>query len=174
MCQGDDGIARGIGVSQAESERDRWAFPPFLAPCLPSPLATTHTAIADRIVQLKWELGSSVFGLLLRHFAPDDTYTVTKLGTRLRIDGSLMGLDRSVRSVIPRWRRGKFSLLIDAEPHPAPVRAHPQAFVVLLSRRAALGRDATPAGGRGTRDNAAGHCSALLFNSPRPPHSRPA
>lgn len=28
--------------------------------------------------QLRWELGSPLFGLLLRHFAPDDTYTVHK------------------------------------------------------------------------------------------------
>lgn len=34
--------------------------------------------------QLRWELGSPLFGLLLRHYAPDDTYMVYKVGTEFR------------------------------------------------------------------------------------------
>lgn len=30
--------------------------------------------------QLRWELGSPLFGLLLRRYAPDDTYTIWKVG----------------------------------------------------------------------------------------------
>uniref|UniRef100_A0A1D2AFP4 Ankyrin repeat domain-containing protein n=1 Tax=Auxenochlorella protothecoides TaxID=3075 RepID=A0A1D2AFP4_AUXPR len=76
--------------------------------------------LPDFSMKLKWDLGSGMFGVILRQFAPDDTYTITKLGSRLRIDGSLMGLDRGAGGVLPRWRRGAFSLLIDAEPSPAP------------------------------------------------------
>lgn len=72
------------------------------------------------IEQLKWDLGSSMLGLLVRQFAPDDTYTITKLGSKLRVDGTLMGLDRDSRALIPRWNRGAFSLYIDAAPSPAP------------------------------------------------------
>lgn len=128
--------------------------------------------------QLRWELGSPLFGLLLRHYAPDDTYTVHKVraacpaarkehrqtdgagpgggrgggpapctlglrehpcswptptppapalplalsplrhvdqvGNLLRVDGTLMGPDDRSRSFIPRWKRGHFSLLVDA------------------------------------------------------------
>ncbi|RMZ56962.1 hypothetical protein APUTEX25_005024, partial [Auxenochlorella protothecoides] len=84
--------------------------------------------LPDFSMKLKWDLGSGMFGVILRQFAPDDTYTITKLGSRLRIDGSLMGLDRGAGGVLPRWRRGAFSLLIDAEPSPAPPPAPAQTF----------------------------------------------
>ncbi|KAL4448118.1 hypothetical protein ABPG75_005337 [Micractinium tetrahymenae] len=70
--------------------------------------------LPDFRMQLRWELGSPLFGLLLRHYAPDDTYTVYKVGNLLRVDGTLMGLDDRSRSFIPRWKRGRFSLLVDA------------------------------------------------------------
>ena len=34
-------------------------------------------------VQLKWELGSPVLGLILRRYAPHDTYEAGPLGRRL-------------------------------------------------------------------------------------------
>lgn len=37
-------------------------------------------APAPALPQLRWELGSPLFGLLLRHYAPDDTYTMWKVG----------------------------------------------------------------------------------------------
>ena len=38
-----------------------------------------------------------------------------QVGNRLRIDGTLMGVDDSKqRSFIPRWKRGHFSLLVNA------------------------------------------------------------
>ncbi|KAL4444592.1 hypothetical protein ABPG77_002409 [Micractinium sp. CCAP 211/92] len=70
--------------------------------------------LPDFRMQLRWELGSPLFGLLLRHYAPDDTYMVYKMGNLLRVDGTLMGLDDQTRSLIPRWKRGHFSLLVDA------------------------------------------------------------
>ncbi len=36
------------------------------------------------LLQLRWELGSPLFGLLLRRYAPDDTYTLRKVGVRVR------------------------------------------------------------------------------------------
>ncbi|PSC68048.1 Ankyrin repeat domain-containing 13C [Micractinium conductrix] len=76
--------------------------------------AVMTTGLPDFRMQLRWELGSPLFGLLLRHYAPDDTYTVCKVGKRLRVEGTLMGLDSRSRSLIPRWKRGHFSLLVDA------------------------------------------------------------
>ena len=41
--------------------------------CHPPPLTSFVTA-----VQINWQLGSAVFGLLLRRYAPHDTYTVSR------------------------------------------------------------------------------------------------
>ena len=38
---------------------------------------------------------------------------IWKRGTRLRIDGSWMGVDEESTSMIPEWKRGHFSLLFD-------------------------------------------------------------
>ena len=38
---------------------------------------------------------------------------VWKKGARLRVDGSLMGVEDEGPSLIPRWKRGHFSLLFD-------------------------------------------------------------
>lgn len=70
--------------------------------------------LPDFKMQLRWELGSPLFGLLLRHYAPDDTYSVYKVGKLLRVDGTLMGMDERSHGLIPRWKRGSFSLLVDA------------------------------------------------------------
>ena len=43
--------------------------------------------------KLKWELNSPIFGPILRRVAPSDTYTLTKIGTRVRIDGELRGVE---------------------------------------------------------------------------------
>eukprot|EP00887_Chlorella_sp_A99_P007474 scaffold2.g7474.t1 len=76
-------------------------------------LVAIMEGLADFKMKLRWELGSPLFGLLLRRYAPDDTYQIWKAGTRLRMDGSLMGLDDKSRSLIPQWKRGSFSLLVD-------------------------------------------------------------
>ena len=44
---------------------------------------------------------------------------VWKRGTRMRVDGSLMGVDDKAKSLIPSWKRGHFSLLFDGAPQPA-------------------------------------------------------
>lgn len=56
-------------------------------------------------------------GLLLHKFLPHDTYTVWKLGTRIRIDGALKGLDEDAHSMLPSWKYGHFSILVDAGKH---------------------------------------------------------
>jgi hypothetical protein len=45
------------------------------------------------------------------------------VGKLLRVDGTLMGLDDKARSLIPRWKRGHFSLLVNAGRggHPLPL-----------------------------------------------------
>ncbi|GAB4821203.1 hypothetical protein N2152v2_008249 [Parachlorella kessleri] len=76
------------------------------------------TEMGDFAMQLRWELGSPLFGLLLRRYAPDDTYTLHKVGTRLRVDGTLMGIDHEAHTLLPTWKRGSFSLLVDASATP--------------------------------------------------------
>ena len=71
-------------------------------------LLAAMRAMPDFWMELRWELGSSLFGLLLRRYAPSDSYTLHKAGLRLRVDGELRGLDPRSRSVLPRWKRGPF------------------------------------------------------------------
>lgn len=54
-------------------------------------METLHT-MPDCTLQVKWELGSPLFGLILRRVAPHDTYTIYKYKSMLRVDGSLMGI----------------------------------------------------------------------------------
>ena len=44
---------------------------------------------------------------------------IWKRGTRLRIDGSWMGVDEESTSMIPDWKRGHFSLLFDGAFQPS-------------------------------------------------------
>lgn len=90
-------------------------------------LLATLGELPDFSLQLAWELGSSVpgIGLLLRRYAPHDTYSIWKVGRCLRVDGTLMGIDESgggesggggnggFRGVVPQWKRGHFSLIYD-------------------------------------------------------------
>lgn len=46
---------------------------------------------------------------------------VWKKGTRMRVDGSLMGIDDKSAALIPEWKRGHFSLLFDGAAAPATV-----------------------------------------------------
>jgi len=65
----------------------------------------------DYKFQMSWELGSSFFGYLLRRYAPHDIYMVYKSNDRIRVDGTLMGMDSESKNLIPEWKRGHFSLL---------------------------------------------------------------
>jgi len=63
-------------------------------------LETNSPALMQRLLdapdfsaKLKWELNSPIFGPILRRVAPSDTYTLTKIGTRVRIDGELRGIE---------------------------------------------------------------------------------
>ena len=87
-----------------------------------SRLLTAMLQIPDFSIQLEWKLGSPVFGILLKKFAPSDVYKMYKKGLKLRIDGTLRGLDSSSlsssHSLLPSWSRGLFSLIVDASTTP--------------------------------------------------------
>ncbi len=72
----------------------------------------------DFSFEIKWSLGSPLFGWLLKKYAPSDTYLMFKVGSRLRIDGSLRGIDPNSNALLPKWKHGSFSLLVDASTTP--------------------------------------------------------
>lgn len=86
---------------RADVKRERKARKPRLVAAM--------TTLPDFCIEMRWHLTSPLFGLLLKRYAPSDTYIMWKRGLRLRIDGSLRGLDPASRSVLPKWRRGPFS-----------------------------------------------------------------
>merc|ERR1719353_1301095 len=91
------------GGAKAEFERKR---PRILKTLVEAP---------DFRMSLKWELHSFLFGGLLRKYTPHDVYDISKVGCKLRIDGTLMGLDEEAATsgaMLPRWRRGRFSLIL--------------------------------------------------------------
>jgi hypothetical protein len=71
--------------------------------------------MTDFEMRAGWRFGSSVVGALVKMVAPRDSYDVTCAGDKLRVDGELRGLDheRMGRSFVPKWRRGRFSLIFD-------------------------------------------------------------
>ena len=82
-------------------------------------LLATLQSLPDFRMKIHWEFGSMVFGPMLRRYAPSDTYEVTKRGSQLRMDGTLKGVeteeDGTSRSVLPKWKRGPFSLLFEGK-----------------------------------------------------------
>ena len=74
--------------------------------------------IPDFSLQLQWQLGSPLFGLLLKRYAPSDTYVLYKKGLKLRLEGTLRGRDPTSKSLLPKWKRGAFSLFVDASTTP--------------------------------------------------------
>jgi hypothetical protein len=83
-------------------------------------LLAALASLPDFRAALRWEFCSPLFAPLLRRFAPHDTYTLTKRGTSLRVDGTLKGLLQEEEpgagggSMLPQWDRGAFSLLFSA------------------------------------------------------------
>lgn len=59
---------------------------------------------------------------MIRKFAPYDTYDIYKVGRKLRVDGTLMGLDTKKISLVPQWNRGSFSLLFDGSGDKAAIQ----------------------------------------------------
>ncbi|GMH32202.1 hypothetical protein BSKO_00036 [Bryopsis sp. KO-2023] len=84
-------------------------------------LLRTLGELPDYSLELNWQLGSAVFGMMLRKFAPHDTYKINKKGAKIRVDGTLMGIEKNTSGLIPEWKRGKFSLLFDGSKTPAQV-----------------------------------------------------
>ena len=78
-------------------------------------LMTALRGTRDFEMRAGWRFGSAVVGALVKMVAPRDAYDVTCAGDKLRIDGELRGLDseRMGRSLVPKWRRGRFSLIFD-------------------------------------------------------------
>ena len=81
-------------------------------------LLATLASLPDFRMKIHWEFGSMVFGPIVRAYAPQDTYEITKRGTQLRIDGTLKGMedpDENGGGILPKWRRGKFSLVFEGK-----------------------------------------------------------
>lgn len=70
-------------------------------------------------LQVSWELSSPVLGPVFGRYFPKDTYTVYKLGGLLRIDGALKGVKDDAKTMLPNWKYGQFSILIDTNRGPA-------------------------------------------------------
>lgn len=49
---------------------------------------------------------------------PCDGVQVWKKGTRLRVDGTLKGVEENAKSMLPQWKRGHFSILFDGATTP--------------------------------------------------------
>lgn len=45
--------------------------------------------------------------------APQSAPPRPQVGNRLRVDGTLMGLDDARKAFIPKWKRGRFTLLVN-------------------------------------------------------------
>eukprot|EP00803_Ostreobium_quekettii_P004166 evm.model.scf_1272.2 EVM.evm.TU.scf_1272.2 scf_1272:8841-12435(-) len=82
-------------------------------------LLKTLKQMPDYSMELSWQLGSPVLGVLLRKWAPHDTYKIWKHGTKIRVDGTLMGIEKHSTGILPEWKRGRFSLLFDGVQTPA-------------------------------------------------------
>lgn len=112
ILQRDQSLTRVLHAAQVRAAEHAYRQ---RKPQLLAELAT----LPDFRGSLRWEFCSPVFAPLLRRFAPHDTYTVTKRGACLRIDGTLKGLidehGAEAPSLIPQWDRGAFSLLFDGQ-----------------------------------------------------------
>ena len=64
---------------------------------------------------MSWDVWSPVLGPLLSKSLPKDTYTVWKRGSLLRVDGHMKGLNEDTKTMLPQWKYGHFSILIDMD-----------------------------------------------------------
>jgi hypothetical protein len=80
-------------------------------------MARAVANVGDFEARAAWRFGSRVLAPLIKMVAPRDAYAVTCAGKKLRIDGELRGIDSEAltRSMVPKWRRGKFSLIYDGD-----------------------------------------------------------
>ena len=71
--------------------------------------------MSDFELTCAWRFGSRALAPLIKMCVPRDAYAVTVVGGKMRIDGELRGVDaeRSAKTLMPRWHRGKFSLIFD-------------------------------------------------------------
>ena len=121
--EGLDGDAVGDGAKararaserswrRAERERER-----RVAREIRPEMARAVAGVGDFEARAAWRFGSRVLAPLIKMVAPRDAYAVTCAGKKLRIDGELRGIDSEAlaRSMVPKWRRGKFSLIYDGD-----------------------------------------------------------
>lgn len=73
------------------------------------------------MLKVNWHFGSPVIGYLLKKLAPHDTYKIWKKGMMLRVDGTLMGIEKISNSFLPEWKRENFSLLFWGHREPAQI-----------------------------------------------------
>eukprot|EP00892_Ulva_mutabilis_P007107 jgi/Ulvmu1/4769/UM020_0054.1 len=76
-------------------------------------LQTTFSDMPDCALQINWDLNSTILGAVLNKHLPRDTYTVWKLGSRLRVDGHLKGMREDSKTLLPHWKYGHFSILLN-------------------------------------------------------------
>lgn len=102
------GCLRAIVAAQRRREREA------MTRARPK-LAAALADIGDFETRVGWRFGSAVLAPLVKMVAPRDTYAVTCANGKLRVDGELRGIDSDAlgRSLLPKWRRGKFSLIFN-------------------------------------------------------------
>lgn len=61
----------------------------------------------DFTMRLSWEFGAPVLSSLVKEWAPYDEYAIYKVGSRLRVDASIVGFEGT------KWVRGNVSLRFD-------------------------------------------------------------
>jgi len=94
-----------------ERERRRKATVEASAPALMEAISR----MPDFELACGWRFGSRALAPLIKMCVPRDEYAISAVGGKLRVDGELRGVDaeRSAKTLMPRWHRGKFSLIID-------------------------------------------------------------
>ncbi|KAG8464770.1 hypothetical protein KFE25_010138 [Diacronema lutheri] len=100
VAVGDVPIVRELLVASHEAQLRMWRQKkPVVLHAMES--------MPDFQMKLSWEFGSPVFSGLVKQFAPYDEYTIYKVGTKLRVDASIVGFEGV------RWVRGRVSLRFD-------------------------------------------------------------
>jgi hypothetical protein len=131
-----EGQSAPTRASQAGSRRVRQGVAGVGGPAaLKAQILAALSEMPDFSLRLKWKLGSPLLGILLRKALPADTYHIWKCGDRLRIDGTLTGLDADAHTLIPKWKYGHFSILL-APPLDSSSAAHKREPRLALLNRA--------------------------------------
>lgn len=127
--------AQGAVAPRTDSRRGRQGGAGLGGPApLKAQILSALAGMPDFSLRLKWKLGSPLLGLILRKALPSDTYHIWKCGDRLRIDGTLVGLDMESHSLIPKWKSGHFSILLAPPLGTSLAAGKPEPRLVLVNR----------------------------------------